>query len=115
MSEELTMTPNRPARIPTEWIFAAGFAGGFAEVAWVSLMSADPAGVARQVTATLFGPASTAAPEALTLGLAIHFVLSLAIAAAFAPVALIVARRAGPVGVVAASVALLAAIWTCNF
>ena len=99
-------------------VLLAGIAGGLAEIAWVSSYAAlgpvSSAQVAREVTSTVLG--SGAGALAPALGILIHMVLAIAVAAGFA--ALLwrhVERRFGGAGVMVASLATLLAIWTVNF
>lgn len=95
---------------------AAGLVAGLAEVIWVAAYAAvtplEAAEVARSITAT-FGAAG---PLPATAGIAIHFVLSLALAGAFVALVFDPWRElVGPGGIVAAALALLAGIWAVNF
>ncbi len=98
---------------------AAGFAGGVAEIAWITLYAglggSAVAAVARDVTATVF-PALAASGLAVPLGIAIHMVLAVllgvAIVALFRLVAPGLARsNAETAGVVA----ILVGVWAMNF
>ena len=97
-------------------VFAAGMAGGLAEVAWVTLYrgTGGAAEVARQVTGTVI-PGGGVASNAGITGLSIHLFLSWLLALAYWR--LVQPRLASlPKGtrfVVAAAV--LAIIWTVNF
>ena len=95
-------------------VAAAGAAGGAAEVVWIGLAAAvlgvDGARVAQEVTTTVL-PASQVTGEAW-LGLGIHFLLSLALAAAFAPV---LAGRLRGAALVAAATGGLGVVWAFNF
>ncbi len=100
-------------------VMAAGFFGGLAEVMWVSLYAAFTPlrgwDVAREVTASVF-PGMASASFAPALGLVIHFILSFAIAAAFAAILWRpVSDRFGSRGVMVAAMMALVAIWAMNF
>ena len=97
----------------------AGFCGGIAEVVWVALYGAvtglNGAEVARQVTATVL-PAAADSAWAPSLGVAIHFVLSIGLAVGFGwlvwqPVARAPSRVAGML----IGIAVLCLIWAMNF
>jgi len=107
-----------PLRSPLSWVLLAGVVGGLAEVIWVALYAAftpvDSALVAREVTETVFGDAAGGA-YAPALGIGVHMVLSIALAAAFTVVVWRWASRAGTAGIMGASLATLAAIWVINF
>ena len=107
------------AHLSLNWILLAGFAGGLAEVLWVSLYAAlSPLqgwDVAREIAASVLG-ASIGASLAPAVGLLIHFALSAVVALAF--VTLLQAppmRRLRPAGAVVGALAMLAAIWAMNF
>lgn len=99
-------------------VVIAGTAGGLAEVLWVAASAAqfdvDAARVAGEVAATVLPvlPVSAVAPA---LGLFVHFVLSLALAAVFGFVLERVGPQAGPVAQVAAALTLLTVVWAVNF
>lgn len=100
-------------------IIVAGLAGGLIEVSWIlsysSLSSASAAEVARQITYSVL-PHSVNAGPAVMLGVGIHMLLSIALAAGF--VALLygpVARRFGATGVFISGLATLSAVWAVNF
>lgn len=100
-------------------ILLAGIAGGLAELVWVmlygSLTQVSGAEVARQIVVTLF-PALAHAPFAAAIGVAIHFALSLALAAAFVwMVWRPFIRKRGAVATFAGAAVVLAAIWAINF
>jgi len=105
-------------RSPISWVLLAGLVGGLAEVIWVALYTAftplDGATVAREITETVFGNAAGGA-YAPVVGLGIHMLLSIALAAVFTVVLWRWAARAGRAGIIGASVATLAAIWVMNF
>lgn len=100
-------------------IVLAGLAGALAEVIWIALFCAltplSSEVVLRQITASLF-PAIAATAWSPGLGLAIHFVLGVAVAYAFG---LLIwqtfARRTGKGATLGAAVLSLAAVWTFNF
>jgi hypothetical protein len=109
---------NRNA-INTRNLVLAGLAGGMAEVTWVAAWCAvSPlagGAVLGGITASVF-PAWADATFAPTLGLLIHFTLSVALALAFGLAfarSRAVARGAG--SLLSASVLALAAVWTFNF
>jgi hypothetical protein len=100
-------------------ILLAGLAGGIAEIVWVSayaaLSPADGAEIAREITISVFGIAASGA-YAPVLGVVIHMLLAVAVAAAF--VAALwhpIFTRFGNGGVMAAALVTLAAIWLMNF
>ena len=100
-------------------ILLAGIAGGLAELVWVMLYSSltqvSGSEVARQIAVTLF-PALTQAPFAVALGVAIHFALSLALAAAFVWIVWRpFIRKRGAVATFAGATFALAVIWAINF
>src|SRR5689334_1046355 len=90
-----------PARFPFQWMLVAGLVGGLAEVLWVSLYAAftpaDSAVVAREVTETVFG-AGAGGAYAPMLGVGLHMLLSIALAAMFTVVVWRWAARAGSAG-----------------
>ena len=97
----------------------AGIAGGLAELVWIMLYSsftqASGSEVARQVAVTLF-PALAQAPFAVALGVAIHFALSLALAAAFVWIVWRpFIRKRGVAATFAGAAVALAVIWAANF
>lgn len=97
----------------------AGLCGGMAEIIWVQLYTflagQSSVEVARQVTASLL-PGMAEAAAAPALGVAIHLVLSVLVALAYA---LLVwqpfTRRHGPAISLAAASGVLACIWGVNF
>ncbi|MEJ2761078.1 MAG: hypothetical protein P8126_05935 [Gammaproteobacteria bacterium] len=100
-------------------VIVAGLAGGLIEVAWIlsysSMTSASAAEVARQITYSVL-PYSMNAGSAALLGVGIHLLLSIALAAGF--VTLLygpVARRFGATGVFFSGLATLSAVWAVNF
>ena len=107
------------SHFPFERVVLAGLAGGAAEVAWVSLFSTlTPVSgieVARQVTASVM-PAVAGFALAPVLGIVIHFVLSLALACAFAGT-LRLSFLHGPdrTEIMAGAVMLLCTVWFVNF
>ena len=99
-------------------VVIAGLVSGLAEVLWVgasaAVLDVDAALVARQVAATVL-PAvadSTAAPW---LGLAVHFALSVVLAAAFGLINERVWPHLGIGARLVAAMALLAGVWAVNF
>ena len=97
----------------------AGLAGGLAELVWImlysSLAQASSSEVARQVAVTLF-PALVQAPFAVVLGVAIHFALALALAAAFVWIVWRpFIRNRGAVVTFVSAVVALTLIWASNF
>jgi len=107
------------SRATTRAILRAGFAGALAEVVWIGLFcAATPLGgseVLRQITASIV-PAAAGTGYAPALGLAIHFVLGVSVATAFA---LLVwrpwARSRGVAATFATALLALGLIWTVNF
>ena len=100
-------------------LMLAGLCGGMAEVAWVAAYSAatgfDGFEVARQIAATVL-PSVANVSWAPLLGIAIHFVLSIALAIAFGwlvwqPFALAQYHLTGAV----VGIAVLCLIWALNF
>lgn len=107
------------SRRQSNLILLAGLAGGLAEVLWISLYSVifDMGGVeiARQITATVI-PTLAQYPFAPVLGIIIHLLLSLLIAAGFCLlVANPVIRYFGRPGLVPVSGITLGTIWLVNF
>ena len=99
-------------------VVIAGLVSGLAEVLWVgasaAVLDVDAALVARQVAATVL-PAvadSTAAPW---LGLAVHFALSVVLAAAFGLINERVWPHLGIGARLVAAMVLLAGVWAVNF
>ena len=97
----------------------AGLAGGLAELVWVTLYSSltqvSGSEIARQVAVTLF-PALMQAPFVVALGVAIHFALSLALAAAFVWIVWRpFIRNRGAVATFAGAAVALALLWASNF
>jgi len=100
-------------------IALGGLAGGAAEVLWVTLYAAigdvSAAEVARQVTASLY-PAAAEWSSAPALGVAIHMVLALALAAVCAPFLTRLARRhAAAAAITLAALLALTLVWAVNF
>lgn len=100
-------------------ILAAGLAGGLAEIAWVGLYSMftplSGAEVAREVTASVF-PGLVALPSAALLGVAIHFLLSLLLAAGFVfATARLFTPRWRTAGAFTSALVALALVWAVNF
>jgi hypothetical protein len=107
-------TPSAPA---LRRILAAGVLGGCAEAAWVAVYCgpAAAAEVARQVAESIVGGAGASA-HALAWGVAIHMLLSVLLALAYAMfVWQPVVRRLGMAAQLAISGAVLAAVWAVNF
>lgn len=107
------------ARIRLSWMILAGLAGGLAEVLWISLYSMlSPAGgmeLSRQITATVI-PALTAHAIAPALGIIIHLLLSVLLAAGFCLLAAKpMVRYCGRLGLLPGSCMALAAVWWVNF
>lgn len=96
-------------------VVIAGLVSGLMEVLWVSASAAvlgvDAVHVAREVAATVM-PASTATVEQ---GLALHFTLSLALAALFGQINERIWPHAGLGMRLVAAVAFLAGVWAVNF
>jgi hypothetical protein len=95
----------------------AGLAGGFAEVVWIGLYSVATGTngfeVARHVADAVF-PGVLSSPFAPTLGLVIHFALSIGLGLVFVlPLELLGRRR--PAALLPAGLVLLAAVWCINF
>lgn len=99
-------------------ISLGGLAGGAAEVLWVLLYSrandVSAALVAQQVTASLWPSAGVWAGAPL-IGIAIHMVLALALAALCAPLLIRVATRYAAAATAMAAVAALTVVWAINF
>jgi hypothetical protein len=93
----------------------AGTAGGAMEVLWIgaaaAVLGVEGSQVARAVAATVI-PASSGLALAPWLGLAVHFLLSVALAAVF--MRMVGNRLRGAVLIVAAMSAL-ALVWAVNF
>lgn len=108
----------RPQNLGTS-ILVAGMAGGLAEVAWVGLycMFKPLSGgdVAREITASVF-PGLAALPSAALLGVAIHFLLSLLLAAGFVfATSRLFTPRWRAAGLFAGALVALALVWAVNF
>ena len=100
-------------------IMAAGLAGGLAEVACVGLYSMftplSGAEVAREITASVF-PGLAALPSAALLGVAIHFLLSLLLAAGFVfATARLFTPRRRTADIFVSALVTLAFVWAMNF
>lgn len=100
-------------------VLLAGLAGGVAEILWVALYSvlapASGGEIARQVAASLW-PSLASGAFAVSAGIAIHLVLSLALGAFFAAAVWIpCARRRGSAVTLACAVVVLASVWVVNF
>lgn len=106
------------SRFPVRWVLFAGLAGGLAEIVWVALYAStaplDASRVAHEVTASFVAmPMGTVS---VWLGVGLHMLLALAVAAGFAAlVSLPVARRHAPALTFTLGAATLAAIWAMNF
>jgi hypothetical protein len=100
-------------------ILIAGLCGGMAEIIWVQLytflVGQSSVEVARQVTSSVLpGMAETAVAPAI--GVAIHLVLSILVALAYALLVwLPFTRRRGPAASIAIACGVLAGIWAVNF
>ena len=100
-------------------ILAGGLAGGAAEVLWVmtysSATTTSSAAVAREITASVW-PAAAQWASAPVLGLGIHLVLAIVLAAACVPVLLHLASRGWRLSltVISATTALVL-VWAVNF
>ncbi len=94
---------------------AAGIAGGMAEVLWIAAatmaLGADGWAVARAVGATVI-PAMADSSFAPEVGLAVHFLLSIALATVFMHA---LGRRRSTTALVLVSLGTLAAVWAFNF
>ncbi|HEY5702958.1 MAG TPA: hypothetical protein VIV20_05730 [Gammaproteobacteria bacterium] len=100
-------------------IVIAGMAGGMAEILWITFYgffsAVDLVEVARQVSVTVI-PATADSNYAPALGLLIHLLLSVALAATFSYTALLpLYRRFGSQGVFLGSLLTLALVWKMNF
>ena len=94
----------------------AGFCGGIAEVAWVTVYSAltgtSASQVAEQITASFLRDA-TALPSPVLLGIAIHLVLSVLLGIAFA--ATLWPKDPRRADLMPIALATLVAVWIVNF
>jgi hypothetical protein len=111
-------TLRRPGRTLTTGV-AAGFAGGAAEIAWITLYAqlsgTDAAAVADGVTGSLF-PALGASGAAVPLGIGLHMALAVLLGAAIAVLLRSAAPRlAGTLLEPLAVVGTLVAVWAVNF
>ena len=99
----------------TTKIAVAGLAGGGAEVLWIWLVGAsfgtESWQVSRAVTATV-APVYAESAAAPWAGLAIHFLLSFALAATFAQT---LARRLHGAALYTSALGALALVWAFNF
>ncbi len=100
-------------------ILAAGMAGGLAEVVWVGFYSLftplSGVTVAREITASVF-PALASLPSAPWLGVAIHFIFSLLLAACFVFILARSSRQTrGVAGIYVSALMMLALVWVGNF
>jgi hypothetical protein len=110
---------NRPSRpLDTVRLGAiAGAAGGFAEVAWVSLYAAatdtSPAILARGVT-TAAGVSALVPADAVALGIGVHMTIAVALGVALAFVwrAMSLSQTVNPFAFMAAA---LIGVWAINF
>lgn len=112
------MEPRRLELRPAD-VLLAGLAGGCAEMLWIAayagLTPASGLDVARGVTQTLF-PGSGEFVFAATAGIAIHMLLSVALAWLLArPLLHSVGRRFGTAALLPAALLALAGIWALNF
>jgi hypothetical protein len=101
------------------FIILAGLAGGLAEMIWIMFYSAvtplSTVEVARQITVTAL-PFAAHGQLAPALGIGIHLVLSIVLAAGFVGVLYDpLARRFGPRGIFFSGVTVLTVIWAVNF
>ena len=96
-------------------LIAAGAAGGMAEVLWIALaamvLGGDGWAVSRAVSTTVI-PSLAASSSAPWIGLLIHFLLSIALAAVFVQM---LGRRFSPATLFGAALAALTAVWAFNF
>ncbi len=100
-------------------IILAGLLGGLAEIAWISiygyLTPVDAIEVARQISITII-PAIADSFIAPILGVCIHLLLSVILAAVFVTTILQpVFRRYGSLGITLACLLTLALVWKVNF
>ncbi|HLD14719.1 MAG TPA: hypothetical protein VJB18_08410 [Burkholderiales bacterium] len=103
----------------TRFVLFSGVAGGLAELVWIAgyclAVGTDGWQVARAVTAA-FVPDSASLLGAATMGVVIHFLLSIALAGGFATYLLIpVLRHRSTAVTMAISTVALAAVWAVNF
>jgi len=96
-------------------VVIAGLAGGLAEVLWVAassiVLGVDAVQVAREIAVTVMPVAAATA----ALGLVVHFVLSLVLAAVFSFVAGRVWPHAGLAALLGAALMTLVGVWGLNF
>lgn len=106
------MTESSAGRMTS--MLAAGFAGGAAEVLWIGVIAAvlgvEGTRIAAAVATTVL-PAVDAG-WAPWIGLAIHFLFSFVVAAAFVP---LVARRLYGIALLGAAIGALGLVWVFNF
>ncbi len=100
-------------------ILLAGFCGGMAELAWITLVSAvtpvNGMEVARQVSATVL-PAMIGVAGAASAGIVIHLLLSILLAAGFIRVVwLPYSRKLSPASALLVATAALSGVWAINF
>lgn len=104
---------------PMNIILLAGFCGGIAELAWITLVSAvtpiSGMEVARQVSATVL-PAMVDTAGAAPAGITIHLLLSILLAAGFIwAVWLPYSRKLSPISALLVATAALSGVWAINF
>ena len=96
-------------------VLTAGAAGGMAEVLWIAMaammLGANGWAISREVATTVV-PALAASSLAPWLGLAIHFLLSIALATVFVRA---LSHRLGAATIFLAALEVLAAVWAFNF
>ena len=96
-------------------VLAAGIAGGMAEVLWIvaaaTALGADGWAIARGVATTVV-PDLAASSVAPWIGLLIHFLLSIALAAVFVQA---LHHRLRAAALLPAALGALAAVWAFNF
>lgn len=100
-------------------VILAGLAGGLMELIWISLYSSmtpsSASEVARQITVTVL-PFTMNNGLMPALGVVIHLILSILLAAAFVIVLYgPIARRFGATGIFLSGLTTLAAVWAVNF
>ncbi len=104
--------------MPWRTVLLAGAAGGAAEVVWVAAYSAvsgaDGWRVAREICAVV-APGWVQLTAAPFIGLGIHFLLSVLLAAAFFLVLWRPLKRRGAVAVLVGGPLILAGVWAVNF
>ncbi|MEO7323286.1 MAG: hypothetical protein ABIW82_00495 [Dokdonella sp.] len=105
--------------MPTTTLVLAGLAGGIAEVAWVGaydvVSHASSLEVLRQIVASV-APGLATTPAAPALGMAMHLLLSVALAFAYGKLIAVPVRWcAGPGTSMFAGAVTLGAVWAFNF